>query len=103
MYHAIESDFDRVYEIFKLHKQWFPHVRTDYLRRMIANKNLIVDNNVIITYNYYKRNYKLDKSSMGEMSQKIIMQHNDCILHQIVTSEKGKASLVLQKFFSIFG
>ena len=99
MYHAVESDFDRVYEIFKLHKEWFPHVRTDYLKRMIAKKNLIVDNDVVITYNYYKRNYKLDKSSMGEMSQKIIMQHNDCILHQIVAKNKGTASDVLQKFF----
>ena len=100
MYHAVELDFERVYEIFKLHKQWFPHVRTDYMRRMIASGNLILDNDVIITYNYYKRNYKLVKSSMGEMSQKIIMQPNDCILHQIAAKNRnGSASEALQRFF----
>jgi|TARA_Y100001949_G_scaffold149799_1_gene134694 hypothetical protein len=99
MYHAVKSDFERVYEIFKLHKQWFPHVRTDYIKRMIASENLILNNDVIITYNYYKRNYKLYKSSMGEINQKIIMQHNDCILHQIVAKSKGTASDVLQRFF----
>ena len=99
MYHAVESDFEKVKDIFYLHKEWFPHVRTDYMRRMIASKNLILDNDVIVTYNYYKRNYRLDKSSMGDMSQKIIMQHNDCILHQIVAKNKGTASNVLQRFF----
>ena len=100
MIHAKENDFDVVKDIFYQHKEWFPHVRTDYMRRMIASGNLILDNDVIITYNYYKRNYKLVKSSMGEMSQKIIMQPNDCILHQIAAKNRnGSASEALQKFF----
>ena len=100
MIHAKESDFEKVKEIFYQHKQWFPHVRTDYMRRMIASGNLILDNDVIITYNYYKRNYKWDKSSMGEMNQRIIMQPNDCILHQIAAKNRnGSASEVLQRFF----
>ena len=100
MNHAKETDFEAVKEIFYQHKEWFPHVRTDYMRRMIASGNLILDNDVIITYNYYKRNYKLVKSSMGEMSQKIIMQPNDCILHQIAAKNRnGSASEALQKFF----
>ena len=100
MIHAKETDFDVVKDIFNQHKEWFPHVRTDYMRRMIASGNLILDNDVIITYNYYKRNYKLVKSSMGEMSQKIIMQPNDCILHQIAAKNRnGSASEALQKFF----
>ena len=94
------DDFDEVWQIFKDNKEWFPHVRTDYMRRMIASGNLILDNDVIITYNYYKRNYKLVKSSMGEMSQKIIMQPNDCILHQIAAKNRnGSASEALQRFF----
>ena len=37
---------------------------------------------------------------MGEMSQKIIMQPNDCILHQIAAKNRnGSASEVLQRFF----
>tara|TARA_B110000495_G_scaffold194242_1_gene200407 strand:+ start:256 stop:732 length:477 start_codon:yes stop_codon:yes gene_type:complete len=100
MIHAKENDFDVVKDIFYQHKEWFPHVRTDYMRRMIASGNLILDNDVIITYNYYKRNYKLVKSSMGEMSQKIIMQPNDCILHQIAAKNRnGSASEALQRFF----
>ena len=100
MIHARDNDFDVVKDIFYQHKEWFPHVRTDYMRRMIASGNLILDNDVIITYNYYKRNYKLVKSSMGEMSQKIIMQPNDCILHQIAAKNRnGSASEALQRFF----
>ena len=100
MIHAKEHNFEEVKDIFYQHKQWFPHIRTDYMRRMIASSNLILDNDVIITYNYYKRNYKLVRSSLGEMSQKIIMQSNDCILHQIAAKNRnGSASEVLQRFF----
>ena len=100
MIHAKEADTIEVKSIFKQHKEWFPHIRQDYIKRMIASGNLILDNDVIITYNYYKRNYKLVKSSMGEMSQKIIMQPNDCILHQIAAKNRnGSASQALQNFF----
>ena len=47
MYHAKESDFEKVKEIFYSHKKWFPHIRTDYMKRMIARKNLILDNQII--------------------------------------------------------
>jgi len=90
MYHAVESDFENVKEIFYLHKKWFPHVRTDYMKRMIAKKNLILDNNVVITYNIYKR-----KQKIGDVQA----LKGDCILHQIVAKTKGTASDVLQRFF----
>ena len=100
MIHAKENNFEEVKDIFYQHKEWFPHIRTDYMRRMIESGHLILDNGVIITYNYYKRNYKLVRSSLGEMSQKIIMQPNDCILHQIAAKNRnGSASEVLQRFF----
>ena len=104
MNHAKETDFEAVKEIFYQHKEWFPHIRTDYMKREIAKGNLIYDNDVVITYNFYKRNYKLDKSSMGDVSQKIIMQANDCILHQIAAKHKnGSASEALQRFFKWTG
>jgi hypothetical protein len=90
MYHAVKSDFENVKEIFYLHKKWFPHVRTDYMKRMIAKKNLILDNNVVITYNIYKR-----KQKIGDVQA----LKGDCILHQIVAKTKGTASDVLQRFF----
>ena len=100
MIHAKDTDFEKVKDIFYQYKELFPHIRTDYMRRMIESGNLILDNDVIITYNYYKRNYKLVRSSLGEMSQKIIMQPNDCILHQIAAKNRnGSASEVLQRFF----
>ena len=91
MYHAEISDFERVKEIFYLHKKWFPHIRTDYMKRMIAKNNLILDNDVVITYNFYKR-----KQRIGN----VIAQQGDCILHQIAAKyHNGSASQVLQKFF----
>ena len=37
MIHATDKDYDVVKEIFYQHKQWFPHVRQDYIKRMIAS------------------------------------------------------------------
>ena len=91
MIHAKENDFDTVKDIFYQHKEWFPHIRTDYMKRQIAQGNLIYDNDVVITYKFYKR-----KQKIGE----IIAQQGDCILHQIAAKHKnGSASTALQKFF----
>jgi len=91
MIHAKENDYDVVKEIFSEHKQWFPHVRQDYIKRMIASGNLILDNDVIITYNYYKK-----KQRIGT----ITAQQGDCILHQIAAKNRnGSASQALQDFF----
>ena len=91
MIHAREKDFDAVKDIFKQHKQWFPHLRQDYIKRMIASGNLILENDVIITYNYYKR-----KQKIGDVTA----QKGDCVLHQIAAKHRnGSASQVLQNFF----
>ena len=91
MNHAKETDFEAVKEIFYQHKKWFPHIRTDYMKRMIARDNLILDDDVVITYNFYKRKQKIGN---------VIAQQGDCILHQIAAKyHNGSASRVLQKFF----
>ena len=91
MNHAKETDFETVKEIFYQHKKWFPHIRTDYMKRMIAKDNLILDDDVVITYNFYKRKQKIGN---------VIAQQGDCILHQIAAKyHNGSASHVLQKFF----
>ena len=91
MNHAKETDFEAVKEIFYQHKEWFPHIRTDYMKREIAKGNLIYDNDVVITYNFYKR-----KQRIGD----IIAQQGDCILHQIAAKHhNGSASQALQNFF----
>ena len=60
------------------------------MRREIASGNLILDNNVVITYNYYKRKQKIGN---------VQAQQGDCVLHQIAAKNKGTASQVLQRFF----
>ena len=88
---AQEHDFEKVKEIFYQHKQWFPHIRTDYMRREIAKGHVVLDREVIITYNFYKR-----KQPIGN----VLAQQGDCILHQIAAKNKdGSASEVLQRFF----
>ena len=90
MIHAKETDYDVVKDIFTQHKEWFPHIRQDYIKRMIASGNLILDNEVIITYNYYKK-----KQRIGT----ITAQQGDCVLHQIAAKNRGTASQILQEFF----
>ena len=90
MIHAKKTDYDVVKDIFNQHKEWFPHIRQDYIKRMIASNNLILDNEVIITYNYYKK-----KQRIGT----ITAQQGDCVLHQIAAKNKGTASKILQEFF----
>ena len=43
MIFAVPSDFEKVKSIFYSHKKWFPHVRTDYMKRMIAKKQMILE------------------------------------------------------------
>ena len=91
MIHAKEADTIEVKSIFKQHKEWFPHIRQDYIKRMIDSGNLILDNDVIITYNYYKK-----KQRIGTVTA----QQGDCVLHQIAAKNRnGSASQALQDFF----
>ena len=90
MIHAKKTDYDVVKDIFTQHKEWFPHIRQDYIKRMIASNNLILDNEVIITYNYYKKRQRIGT---------ITAQQGDCVLHQIAAKNKGSASQILQQFF----
>ena len=76
MIHAKENDYDVVKEIFSEHKQWFPHVRQDYIKRMIASGNLILDNDVIITYNYYKK--KTKNRHNNSTTRRLYITSNSC-------------------------
>ena len=88
---ACSDDFERVKEIFYQHKEWFPHVRTDYMMRMIEDKQLILDNDVIITFHHTK-----SKQTVGN----VIVPKYSTILHQIAngTQGKGNAREVLNRF-----
>ena len=59
---ANKKDYEQIKQIFYKHKKWFPHVRTDYMRRMIATNRLIFENEVIITFHHAKR-----KQTIGDV------------------------------------
>jgi len=91
--HANLQDLEIIKDIFKPYKKdYFPHVRNDYLTRMIKSGNVILDKDVVITYNHYKRKQKITEG--------VIAEKGDCVLHQIVSkNHDGSATDVLQRFF----
>ena len=92
MYHAAPSDFEEVKNIFYQYKDIFPHIRTDYMMRQIEGGHCILQDSVVITYNFYKRPQRIGTVLAGKFH---------CILHQIVkdTNKYTSASSVLKEFF----
>ena len=76
MIFAVPSDFDKVKSIFYAHKKWFPHVRTDYMKRMIARQQLILEDGILITFHHCKR-----KQTIGDVH----VRKGDTVLHQIAS------------------
>ena len=89
---AKKSDFQKVKEIFYSHKKWFPHVRTDYMKRMIARKQLILEDGIIITFHHAKR-----RQTIGDVH----VRKGDTVLHQIASDSPGSgmAQAILNNFF----
>ena len=92
MIFAEEKDFDKVKEIFYSHKKWFPHVRTDYMMRMINKKQLILEDGILITFHHAKRRQKI-----GDVQ----VEKGDTVLHQIASDSPGSgmAQSILNNFF----
>ena len=89
---ATIEEFEEIYEIFKQYKHIFPHIRTDYLKRMILSGNMIYQDGVVITFNQYKH-----RQRQGHLHA----QRDDFVLKQIATSatEKGVTRKVMTEFF----
>mgnify|MGYP003139369419 FL=1 len=118
MNYANDSDFGNIMSIVYKHRDWLGHIRTDYIRQTIINNAkafnfdtnfaskspttnlLIFENDVIISYNIYKRKQKLNKPYYNKETNKVIeAQPGDCILHQIVAKVRnGSAKTVFNKF-----
>ena len=92
MIFAQKKDFNKVKEIFYSHKKWFPHVRTDYMMRMIDRKQLILEDGILITFHHAKR-----KQKIGDVQ----IEKGDTVLHQIASDSpgSGNAQAVLNNFF----
>jgi len=56
---ASMADYDAIVQIFKQHRNMFPHVRTDYIRRMIQKRRCFFRNGVVITFVVYSRRNKI--------------------------------------------
>jgi len=92
MIFAQKKDFNKVKEIFYSHKKWFPHVRTDYMMRMIDRKQLILEDGILITFHHAKR-----KQKIGDVQ----IEKGDTVLHQIASDSpgSGNAQSILNDFF----
>ena len=73
-------------------KTIFPHIRSDKIRTLIANQNVILENHVLITYQVYKKKTKLGN---------VYAEKHDVILHQISNKNRGSgyAEIVIKRFF----
>lgn len=92
MIFAKKQDFEKVKEIFYSHKKWFPHVRTDYMMRMIDRKQLILEDGILITFHHAKRKQKIGN---------VQIEKGDTVLHQIASDSpgSGNAQSILNNFF----
>lgn len=84
-------DAKEVYKMFTERKEFFPHIRFDYVQRKIEAGEIIVRDGVAITFNKYKRN-----SRLGD----VLIMKDDYIIHQIVNSQPGSghAKTVIDDF-----
>jgi len=90
---ATINDFDKVWGIFQDNKEWFPHVRKSHIRNRLNWKQVVLENDVVITFQKYKR-----KGKIGHNSD-VITNIGDVILHQIVKDKNGNARKTIEDFF----
>jgi len=88
---AKEKDLDRVYKMFMLYKEIFPHIRKDYLERYIKKGEVILQKGVVIVFHRYIKGVHLGTAYISK---------GHYILHQIVANipGNGNAGMVLSKF-----
>tara|TARA_B100001094_G_C18039743_1_gene724394 strand:- start:245 stop:709 length:465 start_codon:yes stop_codon:yes gene_type:complete len=84
------KDYADINNIFEQHREFFPHIRKDYIERNIHDKNVIYQNEVVIFYKKYKRKTKLGN---------VYASKDNYILHQIATKyHDGRASKIFKLF-----
>lgn len=78
---AKPEELDEIFRHFVDCKEWFPHIRKDYVERKILSGNVIYNFGVIIVFNVYKRRQRLGN---------VVAQKDDIILHQILNPNRGQ-------------
>ena len=101
MYHTKKDDLEKVMNIFKDNRKWFPHVSEFHIKTRIERNQVILEDDVVITYHLYTRNQPLSKKDKegNNIGKEVMAEKGDCILHQIAAKNKGTASDVLRRFF----
>lgn len=91
MRHASLRDLKVIYRQFQAHRDVFPHIRQDALRRRIAAHQCIWQDGVVITFRQYRK-----RTRVGEVQ----IPAGSITLHQILNSKQGNGAgrKVFQQF-----
>jgi hypothetical protein len=95
MRHATENDLKVIYAIFQQHRDVFPHVRQDALKRRIEAHQCINQDGVIITFQQYKNT----RSARGWATCRCPLARS-CSIRQIVNTNQfnGAGGRVFEQF-----
>ena len=63
MYIANIDNFDTVWKLFQENKKWFPHVRKFHIRNRLNWGQVVLENDVLITHQIYKRTGKIGRNT----------------------------------------
>jgi hypothetical protein len=91
MRHASLRDLKEIYGHFQVHRDVFPHVRQDGLRRRIEARQCIYQDGVVITYQQYRKRTRIGTVQIPAGS---------IMVHQILNSEQfnGAGRRVFRQF-----
>ena len=93
MNHATLDNLEEIMNVFKQYGDTFPHIRKDKIETMIEFHNVIWEEDVLITYNHYKRKQRVAMmSKKNRVLSAYEAQKGDCILHQIAAKNQGDGS-----------
>ena len=95
MNYATPKDFEEVWAVFEQNKEWFPHVRKSHVRNRLEWGQVIIQDNVLITQQRYKRTGPIGRDT------DVTTNIGDYIIHQIVAKNKGtgEAVKVIKEYF----
>ena len=93
MHIANIDEFDRVWKLFHENKKWFPHVRKFHIRNRLNWGQVVLENDVLITHQIYKRTGKIGRNT------DVVTEKGSAIIHQIVRGKDGNAQETIKNFF----
>lgn len=91
--HASPEQHKEIYAEFYKRRDIFPHIRADYIKRMVEVGHCVFEKGVIITYQQYKKDVKMGNVSIPKGS---------IMLHQILNTAQfsGAGREIFDRFFT---